>query len=468
MKRNKMLFFFCKSLFLAVTCVWIGSFSSGAVADDSSTDKTTEEWKTVSVISFTSADTGIATVKQLVKAAGHEGVIDSFEKLARENFKTMDFSNPKGFVVQTNGKAFRMFLFLPLNDVTALPFEIGKKIAASEKDENGWYKIPLPTHNFLFVNQQKGWAYATLGPRLPKSLPENPVTLLEGLDKEYLIAARFNAQNMPKSILGGYAMIGKQMIPMVRMVMPMASQDQPEEVREVMTNYFDFVEKMIGNAIDMMVKTCKETETMTYGFKVNDANDLIVESRVVVLPDTETAKIIAETAKMKTNLIGFFHPEGTIFSVIGAEYLSDTYKKFFKDYLEGYVNLFAPLLKKARDAKNKPEEADKLLDGIEGILKAGLEIAGKTIDSGRIDVTETVFTSGSLLIAFSVVDGKRLIPAIDPLFELAQASLNKEYGKDYVKFEKISYADCQIWSLSSKFSDMKNSGAPKSLNDESF
>ncbi|MCL2346691.1 MAG: hypothetical protein FWC50_00370 [Planctomycetaceae bacterium] len=472
MKRNKMLFFFCKSLFpalfLAVTCAGMGGLSSGAVADDSPANKTTEEWKTVSVISFTSADTGIATVKQLVKAAGHEGAIDRFEKQARENFKTMDFSKPKGLVVQTNGKTFNIFFFLPLNDVTALPFEIGKKVATSEKDENGWYKIPLPTHNFLYVNQQKGWAYATFGPRLPKNLPVNPVTLLEGLDKEYLIAARFNAQNMPKSILGGYAMMGKQMIPMIRMFAPI--QNQPEDVRELMTNYFDFFEKVIGNMIDLMVKTFRETDSMTYGFKVNGAGDLIVKSRVVVLPDTETAKIIAETAKMKTNLIGFYQPEGTIFSVVGTQSLSDTQKKFFKDYLEGYVSLMTSVFKKARNTSNKPEGVGKFLDGMEAVFKAGLEVAHQTIDSGKLDVAETVFPGGSLLIAFSVVDGKRLLPAIDSLFELAQESMNKDFGKDFAKIEKISYADSQIRSFSIPVSRLKgnNSETPKSPGDEMF
>lgn len=445
---------------LAVLALAALTFSSMSVARAQSSG---DDWKTLAVFSMTSTDEGAPLIKQLLAATGHEGLLDDFEQQQREAFETLDFSKPKGIVCQTDGRTFRVLGFAAMSDMTALPYDIGETIADTKADRDGWHKIPLPNSRNMpvmfqnvYAKQAGDWAWFCYGSlRPPKTLPDDPTELLEGLPAEYPVALRLNFEAAPRGMVNTYAMMGKQLIPMIKLFLPMAHAG--EEQQEIMMAYFDFLEVVLKESIDQLVKFVNEAETMTIGLYGNDDNDVFVTYRVVAKPGTDTGEAFQMARGATTDLLGFFRPDESVISYVYAMRIPDYQKDYIKRTYVGMVDFFNVLVTFMRQQMEEygPDEAPEAFDKIEVILAKLPDIIEKTIDAGKFDFV--VNGSGfSNLYAFKLVGGNKLREPINELFDFAQLMILQEMGDTYddediasaPMLKRETYKGIQLWSVS--------------------
>ncbi|MDR1491116.1 MAG: hypothetical protein LBT05_00090 [Planctomycetaceae bacterium] len=431
-----------------------------------------DEWKTVGVFSLASTDAGLPILQRCADAAGHGKLLSQFADSQKKAFETLDFSKPKGIVWQTNGRSFQWFVFFSVKDLTKLPYGIGEAIAESEKNDSGWYKIRCPhsqeltargipaMFQTLYVKSENGWAYASFGPRLPKTLPADPTVLLEGLDKEYPAAFRFNSAAMPQSLLNGYAILLKQLFPMVKMFAGSAMQqpNAPQEMRKFMSAYIaaylDLLDTLVAELTEQTVKFVGETESFTLGLNANPQNDVTITYKAIAKPDTDAAKAFASLNKSPTELSGFYRVDNGIFTISSANPLLDASKESLKNILGAYQTFVDELLTAMRSLVKespKPIELAKILDKADVLVAKFPAAAEKFVDTGKtIDIAESFTSDGVLVAAFKIAGGKELIEPTDKLFDQIQQLVTQEAADApiYPVFTKEKYKDYQLWVIS--------------------
>ena len=423
-----------------------------------------DDWKTLAIFSMTSTDEGAPLIKQLLTAAGYEGLLDEFEQQQREAFKTLDFSQPKGVVWQTNGRTFRFLGFMAMSDMTELPYGIGETIADSETMGEGWLKIPVPNSEQMpvmfknvYIKQQGNWGwfcYGVLQP--PRELPNDPVALLEGLPEEYPVALRLQCTNMPRGLLNGYAMIGKQFIPMIKLFLP---QSGGEEEQKMMAAWFDFLEVVLPLTIDQTVKFVNETETIIFDLTGNDENDVFLAMQLVAKPGTDTANAIKMCDNGTTEFGGFFQPDEAGYAYVYAAQIPDYQKKFLKETSVATIDLingFFELLKAQTEENGGPDGILEVFEAVETLYAKLLVVAEKTIDAGKCDVVVSqIFGDspyGISISATKISGGNELAKPIDELSDLFISFIEQEASVLDDSFatilEKENYKDFQLLSIS--------------------
>ena len=422
-----------------------------------------DDWKTLAIFSMTSTDEGAPLIKQLLTAAGHDGVLDEFEQQQREAFQTLDFSQPKGVVWQTNGRTFRFLGFMAMSDMTELPYGLGETIADSETMSNGWAKIPVPNSEQLpvmfknvYVKQQGDWGwfcYGILQP--PKELPNDPVALLEGLPEEFPVALRLQCANMPRSLLNGYATIGKQFIPMIKLFLPQSGGD---EEQKMMAAWFNYLETVLPLMIDQTVKFVNETETITFGLTGNDENDVFLSMQLVAKPGTDTANAIKMCDEGTTEFGGFFQPDKSSVAYAYSAQIPDYQKKFLKETSVATIDCVDGLMKivKAQAEESAPDGVVEAFEAIEALLAQLPVVVDKTVDAGKCSIaTSQIYGDSPYPISISAMKisgGNELVKPLDEFSDIVISAIEQEMGDidDSVTrmLEKENYKSFQLWSIS--------------------
>ena len=450
---------------------WLAFPTMGAMAQSTTDNQSrdgygADEWKSVAVFSMISTDDGAPLIKQAMAAMNHPDLLDEFEQAQREAFATLDFSKPKGIVCQTNGLSFRFLAFAAMKDVTKLPYGIGFMFAGVNPNSDGWYKLPLPDAQQMpimfqnvFVKQQGDWAYVCYGViSPPKELPSDPTVLLEDLPQEYPVALRLNFAALPKSLVTGYAALGKMSLSMLKTFLPMF-QDNDEPETFVALAGFDFVTVFARETIDQLVKFINETETLTIGLNGNVDNDLTITCQLIAKPGTDTAKAVESIGACTTDLAGFYRPDKAIYTEIYACPIQEYELPFYKNIVTAADKLLDVVIDYMRvtAARDIPSEG---IDEFNAFLGNGMAIPKKllgvlqqTIDTGKIDCADFVTTDMTYYGAMKIGGGNALIESINGLYDLVMikiAELNVDFGfefDDAIALERETYRGFHFWKL---------------------
>ena len=424
-----------------------------------------EEWQTVAVFSMISTDEGAPLIRQAVTAMNHPGLADmlaDMEKTQREAFVTLDFSQPKGVVCQTNGRSFRFLAFAAMRDVTALPYGIGKMIADCEVNRDGWYKMPLSNagqlpimYQNVYVKQQGNWAYACYGvTQPPKELPDDAAILLEGLPQEYPVALRFNCAVLPKSLVNGYAALAKTFLPMAKAFLQMPQMEDSESQMALAS--FDLFTAVAKETIDQLVKFVNETETITFGLSGNADNDLIMTAKLIAKPGTDMAGDLALMADCTTGLIGFYRPDEAIYSQITATPI----QAYDQAYCTTILTATEKLIDDMTDNVRKGLERDNNLtdfDGLEGmekvmsLVKQSVHVLQQTVGAGKFDFAESITADFTTLMAVKIAGGNVLLKPGNELYDFAHLMMAQQLADDgiaqMVILERETYKDFLFWTI---------------------
>ena len=260
------------------------------------------ELKPVVVVSFSSFDEFrrvmqiVARQIRLDKGSLDEPVLlnatlNFYERIAGRGFDT---SQPLGIVLQTDGVLFYPTMFTPLNLNSDLGKSLHNKYTEQLPDgrfviRQEFFRWPLGR---LYVQEHNGWVF--IAPEtLLNSLPDDPTVLLQGLDREALMAARFDLQNMPALSTRAALTLGE---------MNAVAQAETE------------IDKALARlGIGYMRSLAEQADFLEYTFSYDEEqSDYVFMQKEFVKPNTERARLMQERRHAESSLHGFYHPDGAI------------------------------------------------------------------------------------------------------------------------------------------------------------
>jgi len=361
----------------------------------------------------------------------------------------LDTSQPLGLILQTDGMLFYPLLFTPLNLDSRMGQSFQNEYA--EQLPNGRYAIRQEFFRWplgrLYVQAHNGWVF--IAPEsLLNTLPDDPTTLLQGLDRETLMAARFDLQNMPALSTKAAFTFGE---------MNAVAQAETE------------IDKAFARmGIGYIRSLAEQADFLEYTFSYDeDQNEYVFTQTEVVKPNTERARLLQERRYAESSLGGFYHPEGAIL----ASHLVMTLTQLQRTQLEIILDesigkhllteeerqaLRLPAVEKIIEPASpelvlSEEEADNLTDTQQ--LEALFRRIGATyywgligaVRSGKFDGASTWSTEHGILAAYNIVEGERFQRAFDSIFEEMQEKFPDLYAKSVEK----DYAESEGFRLTS-------------------
>lgn len=218
-------------------------------------------------------------------------ILAVFEKVVGKGFDT---KQPIGLILQSDGVLYYPLFFTPLN----LEDEMGRTFLEKYTTElpDGRSVLRKETLNWplgsLFVKEHNGWVFIASEAQL-ETLPDDPTAILQGLDKDYLMAARFNLQNVPKMTTSAVLSFGE---------MKAVSEAQSELEKAGLRLLIRYIKSIAEQSDFMEYSLAYEEENKEYVFRQKET----------IKPGTERAKLHEARRNAISNFHGFYHPEGAI------------------------------------------------------------------------------------------------------------------------------------------------------------
>ena len=411
--------------------------------------------------------------------------LNLYERIVGKGFDT---SQPLGVILQTDGVLFYPMMFTPLNLNSDLGRSLQNRYAERLPDGRSVirqevFRWPLGR---LYVQEHNGWVF--IAPEtLLNTLPEDPTTLLQGLDRDALMAARFDLQNMPALSTRAALTLGE---------MNAVAQAETE------------IDKAIARlGIGHIRSLAEQADFLEYIFSYDEEqNDYVFVQKEIVKPNTERAKLLRERRYAESPLGGFYHPDGAILASHVVMPLTQTQRTQLEIILDESIGKHL-LTTEERNAltlsavgTNKPPAATIPSGPLSGLLSQvspeereqilqpetvplalpdlvteyrSNELAGTPVDdltdaqklemlfrrigatyywgligavrSGKFDGASTISTEHGILAAYNITEGERFQRAFDAVFEEMQTNFPDLYDKNVQK----DYAESEGFRLTS-------------------
>ncbi|MCL2622873.1 MAG: hypothetical protein FWD31_04315 [Planctomycetaceae bacterium] len=342
------------------------------------------EMRTVAVISVADIDTAVKTLKAVTTQAGYPDAMAQVE-MQLSMLQGFDLKQPIGIVLLADEGDFAGYAFVPVSDISATP--LGMLLAMGERQADGSIMLPegvIPVP--AYVKQSGKWAFISVLKELPKTLPTDPVRLLESMDKEYLVGVKANVANLPKDMVMGA-------LSMFRMMAQMQAQSEAD--LEALDASFDQIEMLLN-----------ELKTFSFGLAVTPQNDIVFDVTAEAVAGSVLAADMASVAAAKTGQIGFFQPQDSIAAFVAAGVLNALVKQQYNAQLTSFFEGARESIEEGDLGADEIAAAKSVLDNVEAMLKS-------TIDTGKIDVGLTWLKNGTLLAGAAITDGNKLQLALE-------------------------------------------------------
>ena len=394
---------------ILVGCLFAFSLFSGAAQSAQP-----KQVLTVSVSSYAKLLEAGKTIANLVNQG------DVFE-MFQSNFGTLDgidSTKPLGITLFATDEEFFPVAFLPVTDLEKLTEQFPALKGVLENGEmisEDKFSFSGPGGNLL-LEQKKNWL--VLYPESqPGLLGDDPTKLLNGLDKEYLLALHVNFENMPKELV-------LQMITSAEMILSMVNPDAAQQ--------FATVKEQVELLLD-------EGKWLLEGLKIDAKTGNVIGCVNMEVKSTGT---LAEALKYqktgKTNFIGFYRPDQAA-AAVGIGMVPDSQKESQIDMIQTY---FAS----GKEGLEYDYEGEEL-ELIQGIYDSLEQIAVATIEEGKTDIAATWASTGEILIAGHVAKGnllndtlKKSIKAISE----ATPELKDLFKSEYATFEGYKFSSVTV------------------------
>jgi len=381
------------------------------------------EMKTVAAVSIADVNTLLKTVKDIsAKTGGTPDAVNMFEGFLLF-VDVLDTTKPLGIVVQSDGNNFQGFAFAPISDIAQIPFI---QFLDLEETGPGQYELMLPNGLPIHVIQQKKWMFLTLGAELSGDLPDDPSTLLDGMNKKYILGAKINVSALPQNLMLRFLDIARLMV----------GSNMEENTQENFNAMLNEIEKALV-----------QIDTIQLGLAVDPSTtDITLEAVVNVLPNTEYAEQFTEMSKMTTMSTGFFQPQGSILTTINAGTFGENQQTQLHASLDAYFTVFREGVDEQGLGEEEEALVNSLLDNLESVLNS-------SIDVGKFDAGFTMLNNGTVLAVAKIAEGERITDSLKQLLEAVP--------QNYHKYIKLEGEDYEGYKLSSFVIPLKDLGFPE-------
>ncbi len=388
------------------------------------------DMRTVAVVSIADLDTAVKALKTVTTQAGYPDAMAQAEATLSA-LQGFDLKQPIGIVVQADDESFGGYAFLPISDISAMP-GLTDMVAMGEKQSDGSVLLPQmsPFMPQIYIKQSGKWAFVSIK-ELPKNLPADPVKLLEGMDKQYLLGVKANVANLPKELC----------VDALNGIRAMAEMNaQTEEDLEA-----------IGASFDQIETAMNELKTVNFGIAVTPQNDIVIETAAEAVAGSVMAADMASMAAFKTGQIGFYQPKDSIVAFIGAGVLNAMIKQQYVAQIDKFFEGAREGVEEGDLGKDEMTAAMSVLDNVEAMIKS-------TIESGKVDIGVTWQKNATLLAGAAITDGNKLQKAL----EESLVAVPEEF-RQYVKINAEQFEGFAVSTIAVPTSILPQEGMSKDL-----
>lgn len=352
---------------LLVALLAIGTSATWAMADDSPSKTPTP----AAVVSLAGYDAFMGDIHYMAKLANNPelGVgLEGFLKLVTKNqgLVGLDKSRPWGAVMNVENDQLTGYAFLPVTDLAQLADAMEGLIGKVEDLGDGMHKIKGKNHNPpLFVKEGKSWIFLADKPEKLTNLPDDPSALLGGLEKQYQIAVRLNAGDLPEA-LRQKIIAGMESDAARHSEKGWNESEEDHALRLKMTN----------EVITYLKEVINQLQAVTLGWNLDTkADKCYLDANIVAKPGTDLAKATGSLNNLHSRFAGFNLSDAAIVGNITAP-LPAMKIDLLKD-------IFAAVQKKALEEIEKKSDPSKpeqkqIVDKLFPLLQ-------DTVASGQVD-----------------------------------------------------------------------------------
>lgn len=389
-----------------------------------------QDAKPIAVLAVEPLDDLMEDMTYLTEAAGQAEAVGDMKEAFQQATQGMDTKRPMGVMVTVADDEPVPLAFLPVTDLAKLLESAdATDLFESEDLGNGMYKVSRPLMEPMMLKVSGDWAFVAQKPEQLDNLPADPAGLLDGLEKEYAAALRINVQNIPPALR-------KQAEDLIREGMSIGLTPLPAETDEA----FAARKKMATDQIEQLTTLIDETDQVTIGWNVDDANkQTYIDIKLTALPNTSLAEQLALQADVTSQHTGFVRDDAAMFVHV-AQKLVDSDIQQMTSWLQGTRdNAMKEITTEGLDAA-QAEAARKVMASMFDAFEA-------TIKGGKLDAGAVVLLKGqSYLFAAGgqVADGKKIDGALRTLAELSK----DEPGFPEIEWDADSHAGVSFHTMS--------------------
>ncbi len=252
-----------------------------------------QEPKPVVVVSWAGYDELIRDVDYLGKISDNpdlsksiEGAIAFFTQF--QGLAGLDKAKPVGIALNTDGASFTPLGFIPVTDLKKLLGVLAPHVGEAA-DAGDDVKRLMAGRAPLFIKEQKGWAFIGMSKEaLQGTLPADPVTLLDGLNKEYDLGARIYVQNVPPA----YRDWAMQLI----------QQSAEQNLRKAAGPQAEQLQKQLGQ-----LKTVfNDLDRVSFGWAIDSVEKrFLADFSFTAVKGSKLAQQVVASQQVQTSLAGF-------------------------------------------------------------------------------------------------------------------------------------------------------------------
>jgi hypothetical protein len=334
-----------------------------------------------------------------------------------QGLKGLDRTRPWGSVSMPDGQEEQSIFFVPVTNFKDL-LGLLAPLGPPQEDGEGIYKFsppqPQAAGQSVYIREHNGWAFISPG-KYTGALPDDPLALLGGLDKDYDVAFRFFLQNVPTS--QKQELLAQASKAFNKEVSPDGPISEALQ-REINVLRMQMVERFLTDA-----------DQVTLGWKLDKAaKNTHIDFNVTAAPGTPLADGLKGFEGSKTDLAGFLNPAFAVQSLI-----AQTHSKDCIDFMLASTGVFR---KAALEAVDKDEDlpSDDARQSVKAAMNELFDGIDSMFKSGQLEMGLAVNLAPSLQLAAGakVSDGAVPEKAVKDIVELAK-------GEQWVQ-ENVTFA----------------------------
>lgn len=388
-----------------------------------------QEIKPVAVVSFASVEDTLADIGYITKAAGQEESGRTAILFGNAFTSGLDKKKPIGAYVTAQAGEFPVVMFAPVTDLSTILGNFKDQLGEPKDAGDGVQEVGMG--QTAFIKEVGGWVFIAQQKEHLTNLPADPAALLGTLPKDYNVAARVLANNIPDE-LKKWA-IDEMKVSFERMFERQAASADPDQ-RAAM-------EKTGRNAVNQITRLMEEMEEVTIGLAIDSvAKKTFLDVSLVAKDGTSLARQFAMNTGLKSGFAGFLLPEASVtMNFVG---------KLGPEDIEQNKTLLATF----KDQAMKHIDDDPKIDAakrepLKQVFTQFIEVLGKTLESGKMDGGAALVLEPkniSFVAGGYVADGGKLEAAFKKLVDVAKD--DPEFPK--AKLDVATHAGVKFHTLS--------------------
>ncbi len=387
------------------------------------------EDKPVLLVSTSALEEMMGDISYIAEALGFAEYGQMTTMFAGQYSEGLDASRPVGFMVRTDGEGFQPLGIFPVKNLREFLAGLENQVGEPEDAGDGVLELSGPAP--IYLKEHAGWAFIAQSVDDLAGLPDDPIQLLQGLNKTYDLSVKAFVQNIPQE----YRDMAMEQI---KEGVAMSLENLPENEENSQRR------GMIENSIKQWESMMKGIDQLTLGFKVDAAGKKIVGDSVITAVDgTKVARQMATFKDVKTQFAGFCS-KASAFSFNSSTTMLDEDIAATSMLLKNSKTMMNDAIDDADDIPN--EEMRKTIKELAGVL---VEVMADTIQGGHFDLAGSLKVEDGKMTWVSgmqVVNGGKIEAAIKKL--AADAGSNPDAPKFElaydqhagVRFHKVSLA----------------------------